>query len=88
MKTPTNIQVIKADYLDGYRLRITFNDGKTNEIDFAEIVRNLKGYYSKYRKPVNFKKFKVDDGNVVWGNDWDLIFPVHQLYKNRLAKTV
>ncbi len=86
MKTPSSIQVIKADYLDGYRLRVTFNDGKVNDIDFSDIVNHLKGYYSKYQKPVNFKKFKVDEGNVVWGSDWDLIFPVHQLYKNHLTK--
>ena len=88
MKAIANIHIVKADYLDGYRLRITFNDGKTNDIDFAEIVQNLKGYYSKYQKPSHFKKFKIDDGNVVWGNDWDLIFPVHELYKNRLHKTI
>ena len=88
MRTPKNVHVVKADYLDGYKLRITFNDGKTNDIDFTEIIQNLKGYYSKYQKSIYFKKFKIDDSNVVWGNDWDLIFPIDKLYKNTLSGPV
>ena len=27
-----------------------------------------------------FEKFTLDDGNIVWGEDWDLIFHVGQLH--------
>ena len=27
----------------------------------------------------------VDDGNIVWGEDWDLIFPIEQLYSGAIA---
>ena len=40
--------------------------------------------YNKYKKVENFKKFKIENGNVVWGKDWDLIFPVSDLYKGKI----
>ena len=88
MSTPKNVHVVKADYLDGYKLRITFNDGKTNDTDFTETIQTLKGYYCKFQKLIYFKKFKIDDANVVWGNDWDLIFPIAKLYRNKLSGAV
>lgn len=32
----------------------------------------------------NFKKFKIEYGNVVWGKDWDMIFPVYDLYLEKI----
>lgn len=32
----------------------------------------------------NFKKFKIEKGNIVWGEDWDLIFPIEQLYNGKV----
>ena len=32
-----------------------------------------------------FQKFTIDDGNIVWGEDWDLVFPVEQLYAGAIA---
>ncbi|HKP32024.1 MAG TPA: hypothetical protein VJT83_04835 [Chitinophagaceae bacterium] len=34
----------------------------------------------KYKKPENFKKFEILDGNLIWGKHWDMIFPIQQLY--------
>ncbi len=32
-----------------------------------------------------FRTFVIDDGNVVWGEDWDLIFPIENLYIGKAA---
>lgn len=73
--------VAKASYLDGYRLRIDFTDGKRNDIDFSNfILNNNKKYLSKYKDISRFKKFKIENGNLVWGKDWDIIFPIIDLY--------
>ena len=40
--------------------------------------------FNKYKKINNFKKFKIENGNVVWGKDWDMIFPVFDLYNGLL----
>ena len=31
-----------------------------------------------------FKQFKIESGNLVWGKNWDLIFPVNQLYRGTI----
>jgi hypothetical protein len=82
---PESIQVAHAKYLDGYRLFITFNDEKEKIIDFSDFLSKCTvGYLTKYKNKANFKRFRIDSGNVVWGRDWDLIFPVDQLYKGKI----
>jgi len=31
-----------------------------------------------------FKKFKLEMGNIVWGKNWDMVFPVYNLYKGKI----
>ena len=35
---------------------------------------------AKYLDPRNFRRFEIEDGNIVWGKSWDLVFPVEQLH--------
>ena len=81
-----NIEVMKATYLDGYRLSIAFSDGKNKVVDFSQFITHTnKQALNKYKSLSNFKKFKIEHGNIVWGRDWDLIFPVNQLYKGKIT---
>ncbi|MCY7351212.1 MAG: DUF2442 domain-containing protein [Cytophagaceae bacterium] len=81
MKTKT-MAVESARYLDGYRLEIQFSDGQTRIIDFrASIERQEVPEYRVYLDPEKFKQFAIEGGNVVWGEDWDLVYPVWKLYE-------
>ena len=83
MKT---ISVIEAKYIDGLKVEIVFNDNKKNVIDFSSFFQtHSHPQYNKYNKPGNFKKFKIENGNLVWGKDWDMIFPVYDLYKGKIS---
>ena len=85
MSQTLNIEVKNATYLDGYRLAIVFNDGKNQVVDFSGFIsNNNKEALSKYKNISQFKKFRIEDGNIVWGKDWDLIFPVWELYKGKI----
>lgn len=75
------VQVTKANYIDGYRIAILFNDGASTEVDFHNFIFSKDGFLKMYQQPENFKKFKIKNGNLVWGKNWDLIFPIEQLYK-------
>ena len=33
------------------------------------------------RDPKKFRTFTLDGGNIVWGRNWDLIFPIEQLHE-------
>ena len=37
--------------------------------------------HNKYLDLKNFKKFKIDGGNIIWGKNWDLIFNPRKLYE-------
>jgi hypothetical protein len=41
--------------------------------------------YEKYKTIDVFKKFKIENGNIVWGKNWDLIFKIDKLYKNTIS---
>jgi hypothetical protein len=57
-------------------LQITYQDGYSIVVDFNKAIQKYaQGDYEKWKKPVNFKRFKIDNGHLVWGRNWDLIFP-------------
>lgn len=83
------LSITQADYIDGYRLDITFSDGTSQIIDFGPFLTNHPHpQHNKYSIVSNFKRFKIERGNLVWGRDWDLIFPIGQLYEGYIAPAV
>ena len=79
------LKIIKAHYKDGYILHLVFSDGIERDVDFTRALFTFaKGDYGKYKDLKHFKQFKIEKGNVVWGEDWDLIFPVAELHKGRI----
>jgi hypothetical protein len=79
------ISVLSAKHIEHFAIDITFSNGKTKRVDFGTfLLNNSHPQYDKYKKPDHFKKFYIDRGNLVWGKNWDLIFPVEQLYKGKV----
>lgn len=79
------LSVKEATYLDGLRLQLVFNNNKKKVVDFSVFLTNRNHpQFNKYKKPENFKHFKIENGNVVWGKNWDMIFPVHELYTGNI----
>lgn len=79
------VSVKEAKYTEGFKLEIVFNDGKKKMVDFGGFLQSHNHpQFNKYKKEANFKSFKIENGNVVWGKDWDMIFPVYDLYKGKI----
>jgi hypothetical protein len=80
-----DINVNSATYDGGYALLISFSDGLQKRVDFSPFIESIQtSYLKKYKNIDKFKDFKIEEGNVVWGKDWDLIFPVNQLYAGNI----
>ena len=80
------LQVVRAEYAGGVCLRIYFSDGASKTVDFAPfILKHPHPQYNHYLEPKNFKKFAIEYGNIVWGKNWDMVFPVEQLYSGKVA---
>jgi len=62
--------VIRAEHRGAYRLRVVFNDGSENIIDFAEWLEGP--IFEPLRAPEFFARYFIDGGTVVWPNGADV----------------
>ena len=79
------LTIKEAKYVDGFKVELLFSDSKKQMVDFSRfLASHSHPQYNKYKQKVNFKKFAIENGNLVWGKDWDMIFPVYDLYKGKI----
>lgn len=82
MKTsaPTYLEVTQAEYVSGYKVRVTFNDGTAQEVDFDPFLRKARNPdLTQYRQLRKFKNFRLHYGDLMWG-DYEMIFPITDLH--------
>jgi len=80
------IYVIQATYITDYTVEIQFNDGTVRQVYFGEFLKkHPHPQYNKYQNTEKFKTFHLEQGNIVWGKNWDLIFPIEQLYAGAIT---
>ena len=74
----------KAEYAGDYKLTLLFSDNEKQCVDFYPFLSSsLNPLIRKYLEIEQFSKFNVDNGDLEW-NDYDLCFPVADLYENRI----
>jgi hypothetical protein len=67
------IYVIDASYVDGYRLRISFSDGREGIVDLRDtILEDNRPIFLELKELEKFKRFHVDLATVVWENGVDI----------------
>ncbi len=79
-----HLEILKAAWIKDYLIEINFNNGKSHLVDFEDFLK--KSNHPDIRKYLDieaFKKFEIKDGNLDW-NDFDLIFPIADLYSGRI----
>lgn len=75
------LKIISARAIGNLSVELVFNDNTCRLVNVGQFIRSHPHpQYNKYLDETEFEKFILDDGNIVWGEDWDLIFPVEQLY--------
>ena len=71
------IEVVKAEYMDGYRLKLLFNNGETKIVDLS---RSLNGSVFAPLKDIGyFKRFSIKFNTIEWENGAD--FAPEYLYE-------
>ena len=65
--------LVAAKHIEGYRIELTFDNGKTGSVDFARYLE-LGGVFERLRDFDYFLKFRVNDelGVLAWGDDLDI----------------
>lgn len=80
------ILIEQAKHVGDYKLELIFNDDTRQQIDFYPFfASSLNPLIKKYLDAEEFCKFSVDDGDLEW-NDYDLCFPIADLYENRIMR--
>lgn len=85
IEATTEILEIKtANYLGDFAVRVLFSNGFSRLVDFKPFLElSLHPSIRKYLDEKMFKDFQIIDGNLNW-NDYDLIFPIIDLYEGRI----
>ena len=73
-----------ARYIGDFAIRVFFTDGFNRLVDFKPFLEtSLRPAIKKYLNKALFKSFEIVDGNLNW-NNYDLIFPIADLYQGRI----
>jgi hypothetical protein len=67
------IDIISAKYKDGYKIELTFENGRSGIIDFAKYIEK-GGVFSKLTDLEYFKRFQVNQelGILTWSDEIDV----------------
>lgn len=80
------LKIKKAELVAGHKLRLAFSDGHEQLVDFGPFLKSsLHPEIRKFLNPKLFKRFTVENGELMWG-DFDLIFPIVDLYENKIDR--
>ena len=80
----TGITILSAEYVEGYKIKITFSDGKVNVFDYQNVVMRDHEESVKYRNIKEFKKFKIVSGDkIAWGKNWDMLLSFDAIYSKK-----
>lgn len=75
-----DIMIQSAIYIKDYSIKITFTDGSEQLVDFSSFLdKAIHPSIKKYLNKELFVTFQIVNGNLNW-NNYDLIFPISQLY--------
>ena len=75
------LYITKAENAGNLMIRLTFSDNTNKVVDIGDFIRrHPHPQYNKYLDAKKFSSFTIDNGNVVWGRNWDLVFPVEELH--------
>ena len=79
------IEIKSATYINNFVIRIDFNDMISQFVDFKPFLNNsLHPSIRQYLDEDKFQQFVITDGNLNW-NDYELIFPLIELYNGQIA---
>ena len=67
------VWIKEADYIEDYKIHVTFNNGDSGIIDLKEVICNDKRpVFRELIDIAEFRQFKVNFDTIVWKNGLDL----------------
>ncbi len=76
------IDIVRAEYVGGYKIHLWFSDGKNHVVDFEPFLLSARNpMTTQYRDIEKFRQIRLIHGNLDW-NDYEMCFSVEDLYNN------
>lgn len=75
------IEIIKAEYISGYKLRLWFNNGAVKDVDLSDSLRG--NVFVPLKDKEFFKRFSIRFNTIEWENGAD--FAPEYLYEKGVA---
>ena len=80
------LDIIRAEYVGGYKIHLWFSDGKNHVIDFGPFLMSARNpMVAQYRDIEKFRQFRLVYGNLDW-NDYEMCFSIEDLYNLNFAR--
>jgi hypothetical protein len=81
------INIFTAELVGDYRIHLAFDDGTQQVVDFKPFLsHSIHPDIRAYLDVSRFGAFRLEHGELVWG-DYDLCFPIIDLYRNQLERS-
>ena len=78
------LNIVSAKYVAPLSVELQFSDGTVNIVDIGSFIKaHPHPQYNSYLDEKKFKRFKIEMGNIVWGKNWELVFPISALYNGK-----
>jgi Protein of unknown function (DUF2442) len=78
-------KALNATYLGDYKISIAFSDAVERKVDFEKfLTEDRHNSVKKYLDLVEFKKFKIHNEKIIWGENWDIIFPTYDIHEGNI----
>ncbi|CAK0753806.1 conserved hypothetical protein [Gammaproteobacteria bacterium] len=85
---PAIINIISAEHIKDYRIRLGFDDSTEQIVDFQPFLSHARHPDIRaWLDPARFMTFRLEYGELVWG-DYALCFPIADLYRNQIEPHV
>ncbi len=82
--TSQHLEITKAEYISGYKIRLAFNDDAMRAMDFEMFLSKATNPdITQYREMRKFKNFRLNYGDLMWG-DYEMIFPIADLHRGEI----
>lgn len=85
LRRGVKIEIVRAIHIAGHVIELEFSDGTERLVDFGPFLKRSRHPQMRaYLNASRFAKFELRDGEVMW-NDYELCFPVADLYEGRIV---
>ena len=82
----SRLYITNATNAGNLSVNLWFSDNTMQTVNVGDFIRrHPHPQYNKYLDERKFSHFNIEEGNIVWGKNWDLVFPIEELHAGIIA---